>query len=191
MPTFKDLLDFAGRIKDAKLRKMVIDTLRNPGQLSNRSLKLPQVPFEQAPASIDWHHAKTGGLVEHTYIVTKMCISIAEDLKKVYRTKIDMDSLIAGALLHDIGKVWGVRMSKSGKWLSTGSTIDHTILGTSELHARHFPEKVVHIVASHFGENGPTPPQTVEAYIVHTVDNMDAVINGSAEESKTISLLIG
>lgn len=191
MPTFKDLLDFAGRIKDAKLRKMVIDTLRNPGPLSNRNLKLPQVPFEIAPASIDWHHAKTGGLVEHTYIVTKMCISVAEDLKKVYKTDIDMDALIAGSLLHDIGKVWGVRKTKSGKWQSTGSTIDHTMLGTAELHARHFPEKVVHIVASHFGDQGPTPPQTVEAYIVHTIDNMDAMLNSSVEESKIINLLIG
>jgi 7,8-dihydroneopterin 2',3'-cyclic phosphate phosphodiesterase len=191
MPTFKDLLDFAARIREPKLRKMVMDTLRNPGQLSNKGMKLPQVPFEQAPASIDWHHAKTGGLVEHTYIVTKMCISVAEDLKKVYKTKMDMDSLIAGALLHDIGKVWGVKKSRSGKWQSTGSTIDHTMLGTSELHARHFPEKVVHIVASHFGENGPTPPQTVEAYIVHMVDTMDATISGNAEESKIINLLIG
>ena len=191
MPTFKDILEFAGRIKDAKLRKMVIDTLKNPGPLSNKSLKLPQVPFEQAPASIDWHHAKTGGLVEHTYIVTKMCISVAEDLKKVYKTRMDMDALIAGALLHDIGKVWGVRKTRSGKWQSTGSTIDHTMLGTAELHARHFSEKVVHIVASHFGENGPTPPQTIEAYIVHMIDNMDAVINGNAEDSKVINLLIG
>lgn len=191
MPTFKDLLDFAARIKDPKLRKIVMDTLKNPGQLSNKNLNLPQVPFEQAPASLDWHHAKTGGLVEHTYIVTKMCISVAEDLRKVYKSEIDMDSLIAGALLHDIGKVWGVRRAKSGKWVSTGSTIDHTMLGTAELHARHFPEKVVHIVASHFGENGPTPPQTVEAYIVHMIDNMDATISGNADESKIINLLIG
>ncbi len=191
MPTFKDILDLAGRIKEPKLRKMVIDTVRNPGSLSNKSMKFPQVPFDQAPASIDWHHAKTGGLVEHTYIVTKMCISLAEDLEKFYKAGIDMDSLIAGALLHDIGKVWGVRKTKSGKWVSAGSTIDHTMLGTAELHARHFPEKVVHIVASHFGDQGPTPPQTIEAYMVHTIDNMDAVLNGNVEESKIINLLIG
>jgi 7,8-dihydroneopterin 2',3'-cyclic phosphate phosphodiesterase len=191
MVAFKDLLDFAARIKEPGLRKMTIEILKNPGPLSNRNLKLPQVPFEQAPASIDWHHAKTGGLVEHTYIVTKICISVAEDLKKVYKTEIDTDALIAGALLHDIGKVWGVRKTKSGKWVSTGSTIDHTMLGTAELHARHFPEKVVHIVASHFGDQGPTPPQTVEAYIVHIIDNMDAVLHSNVEESKIINLLIG
>lgn len=191
MPTFKDILEFAARIKDPKLRKMVTDILRNPGPLSNKGMKLSQVPFEQAPASVDWHHAKTGGLVEHTYFVTKICISVAEELKKVYKAEIDMDALIAGSLLHDIGKVWGVKRSKSGKWHSSGSTIDHTMLGTSELHARHFPEKVVHIVASHFGDQGPTPPQTIEAYILHTIDNMDAVMNSNVEESKIINLIIG
>jgi 7,8-dihydroneopterin 2',3'-cyclic phosphate phosphodiesterase len=65
------------------------------------------------------------------------------------------------------------------------------MLGTSELHARHFPEKVVHIVASHFGENGPTPPQTVEAYIVHAIDNMDAIMNSEVEKENLINLIIG
>ncbi|MCX6815153.1 MAG: HDIG domain-containing protein [Candidatus Aenigmarchaeota archaeon] len=191
MPTFKYLLELAGRIKDSRLRKMVIDTLRNPGALANKNMKLNQVPFEQAPASIDWHHTKTGGLLEHTYAVTKMCISVAEDLQKVYKSEIDMDALIAGALLHDIGKVWGVKKTKSRKWQSQGAVLDHTMLGTAELHARHFPEKVVHIVAAHFGDQGPTPPQTIEAYIVHMIDNMDAVLNSNVEEPKIINLLIG
>ncbi len=190
MPTMKDILELAGRIKEPKLRKMVADTLRNPGPLSNKGMRLSQVPFDQAPASMNWHHAKTGGLLEHTYFVTKVCISIAEEIQKIYGTKVDLDALIAGALLHDIGKVWGVRKSGSG-WKPEGSSIDHTMLGTSELHARHFPEKVVHIVASHFGENGPTPPQTVEAFILHTVDNMDAVMNGSVEEEKIVRLILG
>jgi len=191
MPTFNDLLELAGRIKDKNLRKMVIETLRNPGPVSNKNLKLPQVPFEQAPASADWHHTKTGGLLEHTYAVAKMCISVAEDLQKVYKTKIDMDALIAGALLHDIGKVWGVRKARSGKWVSAGSTIDHTMLGTAELYARHFPEKVVHIVAAHFGDQGPTPPQTIEAYIVHMIDNMDAIMNENVKEERLVRLIIG
>jgi putative nucleotidyltransferase with HDIG domain len=102
-----------------------------------------------------------------------------------------MDTIIAGALLHDIGKVWGLKKTKSGKWQPESVSIDHTMLGTSELHARHFPEKVVHMVAAHFGENGPTPPQTVEAFILHTIDNMDAVMNGSVEEEKIVRLILG
>jgi len=191
MPTFKDLLEFAGRIKDPKLRRMTIETLRNPGSPSNKSFKLSQVPFEQAPASLDWHHAKAGGLVEHTYAVTKICISVAEDLKRIYKAEIDMDALIAGALLHDIGKVWGIRKTKSGKWQSEGTTIDHTMLGAAELHARHFPEKIVHMVAAHFGDQGPTPPQTIEAYILHVIDNMDAVLNSNLEEEKLVKLILG
>jgi 3'-5' exoribonuclease len=187
----KDILDLAGKIKDAKLRKMTIDILRNPGPLSNRGMKLSQVPFEQAPASQDWHHANTGGLLEHTYFVTKVCMAVAEQIQETYGTRLDMDTIIAGALLHDIGKVWGLKKTKSGKWQPESVSIDHTMLGTSELHARHFPEKVVHMVAAHFGENGPTPPQTVEAFILHTIDNMDAVMNGSVEEEKIVRLILG
>ncbi len=67
--------------------------------------------------------------------------------------------------------------------------LDHTMAGTSELYARGFPEKVLHIVASHFGENGPTPPQTMEALIFHTIDNMDATI-GTSRSENIINLLL-
>ena len=65
------------------------------------------------------------------------------------------------------------------------------MLGTSELYARGFPEPVIHIVASHFGDQGPTPPQTIEAVIFHYADNLDAVLNADAEKKNLINLLIG
>ena len=74
------------------------------------------------------------------------------------------------------------------KWEGTGVMLDHTMLGTSELYSRGFPEKVLHIVASHFGENGPTPPGCVEAIIMHTIDNMDATL-GTQKESDILKML--
>ena len=71
----------------------------------------------------------------------------------------------------------------------TELTLDHTMAGTSELYARGFPEKVVHIVASHFGENGPTPPATMEALVFHTIDNLDALI-GTTRQENIIHLLL-
>ncbi|MEE9405803.1 MAG: HD domain-containing protein, partial [Candidatus Aenigmarchaeota archaeon] len=69
--------------------------------------------------------------------------------------------------------LYTMKKGKAG-WENTESLLDHTMLGTAELYARGFPEKVVHIVASHFGEEGPTPPQTIEALLFHKMDNLDA-----------------
>jgi hypothetical protein len=54
--------------------------------------------------------------------------------------------------------------------------LDHTMLATAELYTRNFPEEVIHIVASHFGEAGPTPPRTFEALIFHHLDSLVSII---------------
>ncbi|MFQ5648127.1 MAG: HD domain-containing protein [Candidatus Aenigmatarchaeota archaeon] len=181
MAEFKELLGFAKRIKERKLQKLVTDALRHPA-LANKSFKYPTAKFQEAPGSVNWHHTQTGGLVEHTYAVTLMAIRVAETLEKTYKVKLDMDALIAAALVHDIGKLWTTQKTKRG-WEPTTLSLDHTMLGTSELYARGFPEKVVHIVASHFGPNGPTPPQTVEAVVFHAIDNLDAMLGGQAAQA--------
>ncbi len=172
--TFNDLLNLAGKIKDAKLRKMTVDLLKSTGESRSPVFKkYKAVDFRKCPASIGFHHIDEGGLLEHTLAITRMCICMAESLEKTYKVKLDIDSLISASLIHDIGKLWTMKKGKAG-WESTECLLDHTMLGTAELYTRGFPEKVVHIVASHFGENGPTPPQTIEALLFHTIDNLDA-----------------
>ncbi len=184
--TLKKLLSLADNIQDTKLREMVLDVLKNP-YLSNKNLKYPPADLEKIPASVNWHHVQEGGLVEHTIAVTKLCIKFADVYEEVYKKKLDRDSLIAAALVHDIGKLWSFK--KKGKaWQPTSLTLDHTMLGTAELYARGFPEHVLHIVASHFGENGPTPPQTPEALLFHYIDTMDALL--TAEESSAEDMIL-
>ena len=181
------LIELAKRIKDKKLQRLVIKTLKAPGILSNPEFKYKASGFKEAPASLNWHHIGVGGLLEHTYSVTLLSISVAETLEKVYKTELDKDALIAAALLHDFGKLFEMKKGKAG-WEGTGISLDHTMLGTSELYSRGFPEKVMHIIASHFGEQGPTPPQTVEAIIFHTLDNLDAVL-GTQKQEDILKLL--
>ncbi len=183
MTTIKDLCKLGQKIKDTKLRRMVISTLKNPGKLSNKEFsKYNACSFEEAPASTNFHHIYVGGLIDHTYSVTKACISIADILEDVYKANIDYDSLIAAALLHDIGKLWKLK-KENDVWEDTGIKLDHTFLWTCELYARGFPEHVIHIVASHFGDNGPTPPMTIEAMILHAVDDFDAKIGTPDQDS--------
>lgn len=184
-----DLTELANRIKDKDLKKKVVDALKHP-EMSHKGLasKYKPADIKDAPASIQFHHTYEKGLIEHTHAVTKLCISVADTLKEVYKLELDMDALIAAALVHDIGKLWGMKKSASG-WQPTELTLDHTMAGTAELYAREFPEKVLHIVASHFGENGPTPPATMEALIFHTIDNMNAMI-GTNRQENIINLLL-
>jgi 7,8-dihydroneopterin 2',3'-cyclic phosphate phosphodiesterase len=189
MATFAELLKLADRIKDAKLKKLVVQTLKSPGDARNPHFrKYKAASMKDTPASIAWHHIDNGGLLEHTYSVTSLAIAIGESLQKTYKTNLDMDSLIAAALVHDIGKLYLTKKGKAG-WENAECLLDHTMLGTSELYARGFPEKVVHIVASHFGEKGPTPPQTIEAIVFHTIDHMDAILGTQSPQDEILRAL--
>ena len=117
-----------------------------------------------------------GGTVErdmlvHTIAVTDLCIKAAESMKKNYGIKINMDHLIAGALLHDMMKMFEWKNGENGVE-PTGIMLDHTMLGVAEFYSRGLPENVIHMIASHFGETGPTPPRSYEALILHYVDTM-------------------
>jgi len=184
----KELLKMAERIKNEELRKKTVSILKNP-TLSNSNFSGKHSKFENAPASLNWHHVYDGGLAEHTLSVTRMSVRIAQVLKSVYGIEADMDVLIAGCLLHDIGKVFEY-IKSGGDWDSSDILLDHTMLGTSELYARGFPPEVIHMVASHFGDKGPTPPMTIEAKILSNIDLFDAELESEASsEEESISLL--
>ena len=82
--------------------------------------------------------------------------------------------MIAGALLHDMMKMFEWKTGESGAE-PTGVLLDHTMLAVAEFYYRGFPENVIHIIASHFGEASPTPPRNYEALILHYVDTLLSV----------------
>ncbi len=188
----KRLLKLAEKIKDKKLREKTIEFLKNP-EITNKKFKYPGAALKDAPAGpSDFHHAYPGGLLDHTYSVTLSCISVAENLQRVYpNLKVNMDHLISAGLLHDIMKIfifhWDAGMVKQ-----TDTLMDHGIWAAAELYARGFPEEVVHIVASHFGPSGPNPPQTTEAIILHHVDQLDAMVDANINfiKNQKIKLLL-
>lgn len=182
----KKMLGLAGGIKKPELRKKVIELIKNP-KLSNPNFAYIGTPMKDAPASLGWHHVEQGGLAKHTYIVTKLCIDIGEFVMANYDIALNMDTLIAGALLHDIAKLFDVKKNGRG-FDQTSLSIDHIIMGSAELYYRGFPEPVVHMIASHFGEQGTTTPQVPEAVILHHVDTLDAII-GTSKTHKLLQLL--
>ena len=186
MDYFKKMLELAEGIKNKDLRVKVIDIIKNP-KLSNPKFAYKGISMKEAPASLGWHHVEEGGLAKHTYAVTKLCIDVGKFVMANYDIALNMDTLIAGALLHDIAKVFD--MKKEGRGFDHSAlSIDHIIMGSAELYARGFPEPVVHMVASHFGEQGTTTPQVPEAVILHHVDTLDAII-GTSKTHKLLQLL--
>ena len=172
----KEFIELAQRIKDKELREKVIEFIKNP-QPSNKDFKkYPKEKYEDAGAVFN---AGAGpverDLVKHTVAITELSFETAKSLEKNFGLKINSDYLVAAALLHDIMKIFEWKKTKSGLE-HTGVMLDHSFLGVAELYHRGFPEEVIHIVASHIGENGPTPPRSYEAVILHYLDSMLSLV---------------
>jgi len=176
----KKLLKLAREIKNKSLRKKVVDFLKDLRLSSKDFKKYPKEKLKTAGSLFVIPSSGMGpverDVVEHTVALTNLCIKTIEVFKKNYGLKLNKDFLIAGSIVHDLMKVFEYKRTKNGELEPTGIMLDHTMLGTAELYTRDFPEEVIHIVASHFGETGPTPPRTFEAIIFHHLDSLVSII---------------
>jgi 3'-5' exoribonuclease len=144
--------------------------------------------FADAPAAKTFHHAYLGGLLEHTVTVADLCDHISQQYARVNR-----DLLITSALLHDIGKVDELTYESTIDYSESGRFLGHVILGVMFVSQKAatlsgFPERklelLLHAIVSHHGElewGSPKRPKTLEALILHHVDNLDAKIKGFLE----------
>ena len=128
--------------------------------------------FKIAPAARGMHHAFRSGLLEHTISM----VTVARVLARHYRLHEDM--VIAGVLLHDLGKIWELEIDSSIEYTDEGRLLGHLAMEAlfvdrmiGELsafpaeHRRH----LLHILLSHHGEyefGSPRRPKTPEALLV-------------------------
>ncbi|GBF36965.1 7,8-dihydroneopterin 2',3'-cyclic phosphate phosphodiesterase [Methanofervidicoccus abyssi] len=179
--SLEDLISLAEEIKDKDLREKVIEFLKNPFP-THRDIESTNVPLEDSPASIRWHHKYKGGLIEHTLATTKIALKIADALEEVYNLNINKDVLIAGGLLHDIMKPFNYVEDIEGEKYDhiPKFHLDHLTLVVAELYKRNFPIEVIKVVASHHGEYGSMKPDSIEGWILHYADTIDAFLNDIA-----------
>jgi 3'-5' exoribonuclease len=173
---FDELIEISRTLHPPELAELVEDILD-----CNREA------LEEAPAARMIHHAYKGGLIEHMVSVTRKVQAVLPLEKEV-----NGSIAIAGAMLHDIGKIRELNLSGSGRTLG-GRLIGHVILGLEVIreaaHKKGFIEspwlrEVEHIVLSHHGEaqfGAPVKPLTREAIVVHFIDNLDAKLKMMAE----------
>lgn len=135
------------------------------------------------PAAQTLHHAYRAGFLEH---ILQMA-AVGEMVAKAYGA--DADLVLAGAVLHDIGKLQELDYDLSTSYSREGRLIGHIVLGSAvvrdaALSIDGFPPvlltQIQHLVLSHHGSleyGSPVVPMTVEAFILSFVDDLDAKIN--------------
>ena len=169
---WKQVVTIIGKIKNSYIKKVVSTIYRE-----NKDRLLIH------PASVSMHHNYRSGFLEHVLTMAK----IAETLAPFY--KLDKDLVIAGVLLHDIGKLEEISSDLEADYTDSGNFIGHIVIGRDMLNdvikkTKGFPndiqQKLNHIILSHqsrYEWQSPKQPSFKEALLVHLIDNLDAKMN--------------
>jgi len=144
--------------------------------------------FKRAPAAKKMHHAYLGGLLEHTLSMAVLAEKIAG-----HYTGVDRDLLLAGVVLHDIGKVRELNYDHTIDYTDEGRLLSHIVIGLQMVEAKiggidGFPAQkaamIKHMIVSHHGARefgSPEPPKTIEAVLLNYIDEIDSRVNAIRE----------
>ncbi|MBI4572607.1 MAG: HD domain-containing protein [candidate division NC10 bacterium] len=169
------LREVAEGLGEPQLRKLLRDLLADEAFVT---------ALAAAPAAKSIHHAVLGGLLEHTVSVVGLCRLLAD-----YYPALDRDVLLAGAILHDVGKVRELAWDRVFDYTDAGRLLGHITLGALLVEERiraipDFPEelaqRVLHCILSHHGElewGSPKRPKTLEALVLHYAEDLDGKVN--------------
>ena len=156
--------------------------------------------FKACPAAISFHHNILGGLLYHTYSMLMLAGMSCKSLNGLgnyadmfpgcvqdNRKFIDTDLVIAGIILHDIGKVKTYEYGSTGKadFSVEGALLEHLYIGAEMVHdaaketGLPYQDELLlkHLIVSHHGKRewgAIQLPATPEAYLLHNVDSWDA-----------------
>jgi len=165
-----------------ELRQLAEAHIQPPlSQLVLRLLDRYQELLLVCPAARLYHHPYLGGLLEHTWFVARHAqasLAIYPDLNP--------SLTLAGAILHDLGKVKEIANPAAPELTIAGQLLGHIVLGwemvREEARAMEFPDanlliQLEHIILAHHGAlefGSPVPPKTREAMLVYFLDDLDA-----------------
>jgi 3'-5' exoribonuclease len=172
---FRELESFAAAVATPALRELLRSFLAD-GEFAGL--------LKRAPAAKGFHHVYIGGLLEHTLSVVR----VLDRLRGHYKG-LNHDLVITGGILHDIGKIHEYSYDGLIDYTDEGRLIGHIVMGVEMVNRRiadlpDFPAQLAmelrHILLSHHGVlefGSPKRPKTLEALLVHYVDDLDAKIN--------------
>jgi len=139
--------------------------------------------FYESPAARVHHHAYEGGLLEHTVQTTEFALALVSKMDK--EVIIDKDLIIAGSILHDIGKINCYNYSKGSVeitdiFLEQEHIINGVKIVSQEIKSGKLDD-LIHIIASHHNISewgSPISPNSNEAWIIHFAENLSSKISG-------------
>jgi 3'-5' exoribonuclease len=166
------LREFAAGIGNAWLKQLVSGVIEDPAIVPR---------LKRAPAAKGMHHAYLGGLLEHVVSLCGLCRAVAERYAEV-----DADLLLAGAILHDIGKLDELTYERAFDYSTEGQLLGHILMEYEQVSKRMdaiagFPRElkalVQHLLVSHHGRHefgSPKLPMFREAVLLHYLDDLDS-----------------
>ncbi len=137
--------------------------------------------FQIAPAAKQVHHAFLGGLIQHVLSLCRLCRFMAS-----HYTGLDVDLLLTGAILHDIGKIYELSYARSFGYTTEGQLLGHIVIALRMLDEKlrnlpDFPAElralVDHMIISHHGKlefGSPKVPVFAEALLLYYLDDLDS-----------------
>src|SRR5260370_9971083 len=177
--TAEDIEQLYGRLREH------VATLKNPwlSRLVSGVIEDPAIypRLKRAPAAKMMHHAFVGGLLEHIVSLCDLCRLGAQRY-----TELDLDLLLTGAILHDIGKLDELCYERAIHYTNDGQLLGHIILGLDQVTERMndiegFPPDckplAKHLLISHHGQyefGSPKLPMFREALFLHYLDDLDS-----------------
>jgi 3'-5' exoribonuclease len=183
---FADYFPASARNTDEMWREMrqIISAMTDPDlkALVEAVLDDPEIAqrYRLAPAAKQIHHAWLGGLLEHVLSLCQLGVMTA------VHYNVDLNLLLAGAVLHDIGKIYELSYDRSFGYTTEGQLLGHMVLGLRMVSDKlrglpDFPPRlrtlVEHMIVSHHGKlefGSPKLPQFPEALLLHYLDDMDS-----------------
>ena len=163
-------------MKNPWLQKLLASVVDDP-QIAAR--------MKRAPAAMTMHHAYIGGLLEH--VVSLMALAKAVS---AHYPELDADLLLAGVVLHDVGKTEELRYQRGIDYSDAGRLLGHITIGSGMVREKcraipGFPAPlevlVQHLILSHHGSyefGSPSLPQLPEAIALHFIDDVDSKMAG-------------
>ncbi|NPA86058.1 MAG: HD domain-containing protein [bacterium] len=167
----EEMRQWIEKIKDEKIRTVTLDIFSNP-RLTFVDVQ-PKISFEESPAAPKHHHAYPGGLIDHLYGVLMIALKLAECYSSIYGFEIDLDLVIAGAVLHDIYKYYQYEQDPvtGGYRPRQDWYLSHEFAVVAELAHRKAPDRLLRCISE---VHGTVPFTLLESQILHWADSTDA-----------------
>lgn len=166
------LLERVRRIPEGPMRVLLLSVIEDPAIAAK---------YKLAPAAASFHHAYLGGLLEHVISLVKL-----GDEPCDHYGWIDRDLVLAGLVLHDLGKIEELSFTRGFTYTTRGQLLGHITIGLDIINERirqipDFPvalrDKIEHVILSHHGKlefGSPKEPMFPEALLIHYLDDLDS-----------------